>query len=101
MMIATRDLLLNSIKSTRFTYLIIFFFSTFICYSIKANTIPIGEKKIEINQHWKFTIDPYSEGEDAHWFESNYIVVGWKNASFPHNWNLDNEYANYKGKKWY
>ena len=100
-MIATRELLLSRIKYTRFTSLIIFFFSTIICYSIKANTTPIGERKIEINQNWKFTIDPNNEGEDSHWYNSNYNVVGWKNVSIPHNWDLDNEYANYKGKSWY
>ena len=101
MMIATRHLLLNLNKSTFLPFFILFCLFNCINYSIKANTTPIGERKIEINQNWKFTIDPNNEGEDAHWYNSNYNYFGWKNVSIPHNWDLDNEYANYKGKTWY
>ncbi len=68
---------------------------------ILANKVVIGETQIPINQNWKFTIDPNNEGETKQWYSVSYSDAGWKNVTIPHNWDLDNEYANYKGKTWY
>lgn len=62
-----------------------------------AKTVLTGEQSIPL-KHWTYKIDPDNQGRHQHWLRGQ---EGWHDAIVPHNWDLDDLLANYKGKVWY
>ena len=60
-----------------------------------------GEVRQPLPATWKFRIDPYQQGESNGWQRATYADDAWDSMAVPGNWDLSNEYANYKGKAWY
>lgn len=75
------------------SYIILFFLNT---YSFAAST-----DTISLNENWKFKTDPYQIGTQQEWFAKHCNDTAWESINVPHLWDLQNEYANYKGKAWY
>jgi beta-galactosidase len=68
---------------------------------VMGGTPVVGELRQSLSPYWKFRIDPYQQGEARGWHRSSHSVAGWDSMAVPGNWDLSNEYANYKGKAWY
>jgi beta-galactosidase len=66
-----------------------------------ADDFPIGQQTIVLSKSWKFSIDPGNNGLVAGWQKSSFNDQGWESINVPDNWDLHNEYANYRGKGWY
>lgn len=66
-----------------------------------ATDVAIGVQKIALPSVWKFKIDPKNVGEENKWYLPLVSTAGWDSLSVPGNWDLQNEYAKYKGKAWY
>ena len=60
-----------------------------------------GQQIIALDPYWKFNIDPNSEGLEKKWHTSSFNDAAWTMIAVPGNWDLYNEYANYKGNAWY
>ena len=73
----------------------------FTCNTVKADDVPIGQQTIALPASWKFSIDPGNNGFSSGWQKSNFNDGGWQLMKVPDNWDLHNEYANYRGKGWY
>ncbi len=59
-----------------------------------------GEETLTLNGDWYFKTDPTNTGIAGQWFnEDDYN--DWDVLPVPGNWDLENEYANYKGVAWY
>lgn len=84
-----------------FKRLFLFQIFVFISSFIYAGKVLIGEKIIPLAKYWKFEIDPYNLGGQEKWFNRHFNDNGWKTIAVPYNWDLLNEYANYKGIAWY
>ncbi len=73
----------------------------FACTTVKAADVPIGQQTIALPASWKFSIDPGNKGFSSGWQKSSFDDRGWESMKVPDNWDLHNEYANYRGKGWY
>lgn len=60
-----------------------------------------GQEILSLPTYWKFKTDPYNQGLHEHWEKIGIIDQGWSIMKVPDNWDLHNEFANYKGKAWY
>ena len=68
---------------------------------VLGGTPVAGEVRQPLPATWKFRIDPYQQGESIGWHRSSHGDANWDSMAVPGNWDLSNEYANYKGKAWY
>ena len=73
----------------------------FVVIHVQADDIPIGQQNIALPKSWKFSIDPNNKGLSSGWQKSSFNDQGWESMKVPDNWDLHNEYANYRGKAWY
>ncbi len=78
-----------------------FFFICLMQTNAIAGKVEKGQQEILLPEVWKFTVDPYDLGLKEHWENQLWNVQGWKSMPVPGNWDLYNEYANYKGRAWY
>ena len=60
-----------------------------------------GEYLQSLNGSWAFKTDPNDIGEQQAWFAETANTSSWDSMPVPGNWDLRNEYSNYKGKAWY
>jgi len=73
----------------------------FFCLSLFAVEVNKGQQIIALDPYWKFNIDPYNEGVEKKWHTAGINDDNWTMMPVPGNWDLYNEYANYKGNAWY
>ena len=79
----------------------LFIFNIIFCTNLLAVEVNKGQQIIAFDPYWKFNIDPNSEGLEKKWHTSSFNDAAWTMMSVPGNWDLYNEYANYKGTAWY
>ncbi len=79
----------------------LFIFNIIFCTNLLAVEVNKGQQIIAFDPYWKFNIDPNSEGLEKKWHTSTFNDAAWTMMSVPGNWDLYNEYANYKGTAWY
>ena len=60
-----------------------------------------GGESISLNGRWLFRLDPDSRGEPGGWAVPDAPVVGWREVSIPHTWQVEPENAGYRGVAWY
>jgi beta-galactosidase len=58
-------------------------------------------QELNLKSDWHFKTDPNQLGEQQKWFSKVFDDSSWELVQVPHLWDLENEYANYKGKAWY
>jgi beta-galactosidase len=71
------------------------------CTSLFAVEVNKGQQIITLDSYWKFNIDPNNEGVEKKWHTASMNDDSWAIMPVPGNWDLYNEYANYKGNSWY
>lgn len=69
------------------------------------NALPLldsgrGEDVLSLNGMWDFKTDPDRRGEAARWYMPE-NTGGWDALAVPGNWDIENDYAHYKGSAWY
>ncbi|MGB7762622.1 MAG: glycoside hydrolase family 2 TIM barrel-domain containing protein [Bryobacteraceae bacterium] len=60
-----------------------------------------GGESISLNGRWLFRLDPDSRGEPGGWAVPDAPVVGWREVSIPHTWQVEPDNAGYRGVAWY
>ena len=88
-------------RKALFTWLMMLGCLLFNIHQSRAGTPLSGEIRQSLPGVWQFRIDPYQQGESYGWHSYSFSSVGWDSMPVPGNWDLSNEYANYKGKAWY
>ncbi len=58
-------------------------------------------QELNLKSDWRFKTDPNQLGEQQKWFSKVFDDSSWELVQVPHLWDLQNEYANFKGKAWY
>lgn len=56
---------------------------------------------ISLCGRWKFRIDPDGAGLRESWFAADGFSSDWLEVNVPHTWQVDPQYANYRGVAWY
>lgn len=69
------------------------------------NTLPAlesseGQVELSLNGLWAFAADPDDVGQAQGWYTLE-NTEDWDSLPVPGNWDLENDYANYKGTGWY
>ncbi|MGI5930686.1 glycoside hydrolase family 2 TIM barrel-domain containing protein [Pseudoflavonifractor sp.] len=59
-----------------------------------------GQVELSLNGMWDFAADPQDVGQAQGWYTLE-NTEGWDSLPVPGNWDLENDYANYKGTGWY
>ncbi|MBK0383569.1 hypothetical protein I5M32_11430 [Pedobacter sp. SD-b] len=68
---------------------------------LKCNVYAAIADTISLNGMWKFRTDLYKTGDEQQWYKTSFDKAGWDSMEVPGNWDLHNEYADYKGDAWY
>src|ERR1700743_3341933 len=58
-------------------------------------------ENISLCGEWSFLIDPTNSGIEQRWYDSDGLAKNWRTVEVPHTWQIDAEFADYRGIVWY
>lgn len=89
-------------KTQRTSFIFLFFLFTLCLSQTALSQDKSGNSFLDLNGTWSFKIDPYNQGMENRWYQSQVSKnQDWDELEVPGNWDLRNEYAHYVGAGWY